>query len=242
MDFQPSTLQQRESFYTEEFDEERVRSWFAANNVDFPQLLGIDMGSETKMTKDKNRMDKIVNLKAVDLKNKFIGHLPEDVYYDRNRYKKPDDILESLDFKNVWTSNNLLGQQLAFDLDPENVTCICKGFCDICMKKTVEHAVELAEKLKDKFKQVSLVYSGQGMHVHVFDKEAFTLSINARDHLNEKYREFPLDPWVSKGYMRLMRLPYTLHGEVSRIVTPLTIREAKKFDPADKKVMPKFLE
>lgn len=243
MDLVPSTLEQRESFYKEEFDIEKVKAWFEENKIGFPQLVAVDCGTDTGIIKDKNRIGKIISLKAVDLKNKFMGYLPEDVYYDRNLYRDPDSMLDSLDFKGVWHTDNLLGQELAFDLDPENIKCTCEKICDKCMKKSVEKSVELAERLKGRYKKVSLVYSGRGMHVHVFDEEASKLSIVERDHLNERFKEFPIDHWVSKGYIRLIRLPYSLHGGVSRIALPLTIKEAESFDPStDERAIPKFLK
>ncbi|MEJ2241047.1 MAG: hypothetical protein P8Y18_02750 [Candidatus Bathyarchaeota archaeon] len=52
-----------------------------------------------------------------------------------------------------------------------------------------------------------------------------------------------IDKWVTSGSMRLIRLPYSLHGMVSRIVTPLKISELEDFDPLkDKRTIPKFLE
>jgi hypothetical protein len=42
--------------------------------------------------------------------------------------------------------------------------------------------------------------------------------------------------------MRLIRLPYSLHGLVSRIVLPLKKSELERFNPiSDARCMPKFL-
>ncbi|MFB0515004.1 MAG: hypothetical protein ACETWG_00175, partial [Candidatus Neomarinimicrobiota bacterium] len=46
-----------------------------------------------------------------------------------------------------------------------------------------------------------------------------------------KREGFPIDEWVTSGGMRLIRLPYSLHGMVSRIVTPLDLSELGSFDP-----------
>ncbi|MFH1064542.1 MAG: DNA primase small subunit domain-containing protein [Candidatus Woesearchaeota archaeon] len=243
MDIIPASLTQREQFYKKEFDLERLKEWFMKNSIKFPQLMAVDMGTETGIIKDESKKNKLINIKAVDLRDKFLRYLPEDVYYDRNVYKDPDILLDTLDFKGVWDTDNLLGQQLAFDIDPENMKCSCDGFCDRCMRSAVQNAVALAERLQDNFTRIGLVYSGRGMHVHVFDKEAFSLSVGERDSLNAELKDFAIDPWVSRGYIRLIRLPFSLHGRVSRIVTPLTIKEAVDFDPAtDRRILPEFLK
>jgi len=51
-----------------------------------------------------------------------------------------------------------------------------------------------------------------------------------------------MDEWVPAGGMRLIRLPYSLNGLVSRIAIPLAKNEPGVFDPiADERIIPKFL-
>jgi DNA primase catalytic subunit len=69
------------------------------------------------------------------------------------------------------------------------------------------------------------------MHVHVFDKGAFSLGIAGREALNAEFKEYAIDPRVSRGRIRPMRLPYSLNGLVSRIVLPFSKKEAERFDP-----------
>jgi len=245
--FRPSTLAEREIFYREEFNLNKAKDWFRKNKIDYPQLFAVDMGSETGIIKDKKKKNQIINMWPEHLQDKLVNYLPEDVYYDRNSYKNAELMLKTLDFKNAWKSKNLIGQELAFDIDPENIKCKCKKrfpkFCEECMPKAVKSAIALAELLKERFEKVGLVYSGRGMHVHVFDKEAFGLSIKEREELNKKAKKFYIDPWVSRGYIRLMRLPYSLNALVSRIVIPLTMKEAKKFNPLTAKTtLPRFLK
>ena len=53
----------------------------------------------------------------------------------------------------------------------------------------------------------------------------------------------PIDRWVSGGHSKLMRLPFSLHGVVSRVVLQLTENEMESFDPgSDERVMPGFLK
>jgi DNA primase catalytic subunit len=54
---------------------------------------------------------------------------------------------------------------------------------------------------------------------------------------------FGIDTWVTEGEMRLIRLPYSLHGMVSRIAIPLDKKEIERFNPIlDEKCIPKFLQ
>jgi DNA primase catalytic subunit len=57
-----------------------------------------------------------------------------------------------------------------------------------------------------------------------------------------KKEGFHIDEWVTSGEMRLIRLPYSLNGLVSRLVLPLTRDELKSFDPIhDERALPGFL-
>lgn len=234
MDFKPATLEQRKQFY-KKFRPDR--DWFRQ----FPQLIAFDLGTETGITTNPAKEGKLINMKAVDIKNKLLKYLPEDVYYDRNQYKKPDVMLKSLDFKGVWKTENLLGQELAFDIDPENIECSCSRICGKCMRKTVSKAIGLSDFLKQNFNRIRFVYSGRGMHVHVLDNSAFKLSVKERTELNKECMQFSIDPWVSKGFIRLIRLPYSLNAAVSRIVMP--INNIDDFDPVTSgKVVPDFVK
>lgn len=245
MKFKVSNLKDRELFYKNEFNIKKVASFFKKK----PQLFAIDCGTETKIIKDKSKYKKIINLKPdinyKELKERLIYYLPEDVYYDRNVYKNPNKCLK---FKNCFLCKNFLGQELAFDIDPENITCKKCGrkkfpkFCIHSLRIALEDSLNLYKELKKEFKKVKIVYSGRGYHIHVFDKRAYKLSIRERGNLNNKYIRYHIDPWVSYGKIRLIRLPYSLNSLVSRIVIPLKLKEIKKFNPlSNKKIIPKFL-
>ncbi|MDY6769959.1 MAG: DNA primase, partial [Candidatus Nanohaloarchaea archaeon] len=67
-----------------------------------------------------------------------------------------------------------------------------------------------------------LVYSGRGFHIHVEDDEAFRMDREDRRELADRVAaEFPIDTQVTAGEKDLIRLPGSLHGLVSRIVTPI---------------------
>jgi DNA primase catalytic subunit len=70
------------------------------------------------------------------------------------------------------------------------------------------------------------------------------LSHKERQELAEQVKKegFHIDEWVTAGEMRLIRLPFSLNGLVSRIVLPLTKVELQTFDPIhDLRVLPSFL-
>jgi len=256
MRFRVSNLKDREFFYKREFNTKKVGYFFVGSyfkkRFQIPQIFSVDCGTETKIIKDKKNYNKIINLKPginyKELKKRLIYYLPEDVYYDRNLYKNPKICLRCLKFKKCFSCKNFLGQELVFDIDPENIECnICgrkkfPNFCLHSMKKSLEDSLRLYKELKEIFKHVKIVYSGRGYHVHVLDKKAYKLSLDERNKLNKKFNRYHIDPWVSHGRIRLIRLPYSLNSLVSRIVTPLKIKDIGKFNPKDnKKVIPKFL-
>jgi len=59
-----------------------------------------------------------------DVLEYILQYLPEGIYYDRNIYKdiKVCQKCEK-DYKDCWYCENFIGQELAFDIDPENVDC-----------------------------------------------------------------------------------------------------------------------
>jgi DNA primase catalytic subunit len=107
-----------------------------------------------------------------------------------------------------------------------------------------EQAASLYEHLEAQFSNMKIVYSGRGFHIHVFDPEAYAFSPKKRRQIARKVKEkgFGIDEWVTAGDMRLIRLPYSLHGLVSRVVVPVEKGELEGFDPVhDKRCLPKFL-
>ena len=104
--------------------------------------------------------------------------LPEAVYYDRTVYGINDE---------------KIGQELAFDLDPENVVCPIHGslkdkmkrqqglsFCELELDIVKAGSCGFDMKnLETRFPDVKAVYSGRGFHIHVFDQEAYQLSPTA---------------------------------------------------------------
>jgi DNA primase catalytic subunit len=242
-----ATLEEREQFYSREFNLQKVAEWFRGGlgNTKF----GVIIGRHTKIYPEKYKQDASTTIIVDEYKNiedarqQILEFLPEAVYYDRNVYDK---------------KNNKIGQELAFDLDPENITCPIHGsladkmkrkqglsFCEIEFDMVKKEATGLHEFLADRFSDLKVVYSGRGFHLHVFDQEAYRLSLDERLNLAKQAKQagFHIDDWVTSGEFRLIRLPYSLNGLVSRIAWPLTEDELKSFDAVhDKRCLPKFFD
>jgi len=242
-----STLEERKSFYTDEFNPEKVAQWFGSlsGKVKFAVIIG----RHTKIYPKKYEEDASTTIivdeysSLGDVRQQIIEFLPEAVYYDRNVYD-PDD--------------RITGQELAFDLDPENITCPVHGtlaekmkrrqglsFCELELEMVKQEAVSLYDFLSSRFSEVRTVYSGRGFHLHVLDHEAYRFSKQERQDLAAivKKEGFHIDEWVTSGEMRLIRLPCSLNGLVSRIVLPLKNEELERFDPIhDERTLPVFLK
>ena len=241
-----STLEERKQFYTQEFNLEKVAKWLEEHKGKVK--FAVIMGRHTKIYPEKYKEDASTTIiideytGLSEVQDDIIEFLPEAAYYDRNVYDEND---------------RKTGQELAFDLDPENITCPVHGsladkmerhqglgFCKLELELVKEQAIRLYEHLEAQFSSMKIVYSGRGFHIHVFDPEAYALSTKERRQIAQKVKEkgFQIDEWVTSGSMRLIRLPYSLHGLVSRVVVPVEKGELERFDPIhDKRCIPKSL-
>ncbi len=241
-----TTLKERKQFYTSEFDLEKVAQWFKGELG--KTKFAVIMGRHTKIFLEKYKEDAATTIiideykNLEDLRKQILDFLPEAVYYDRSVYDECD---------------RKTGQELAFDLDPENITCPIHGtladklkrkqglsFCELELEMVKQEAVGLYEFLANRFCDVKAVYSGRGFHLHVFDPQTYQLSTQKREELAQlvKSVRYHIDEWVTSGEMRLIRLPWSLNGIVSRIALPLTKKELESFDAVhDERCLPKFL-
>jgi len=125
-------------------------------------------------------------------------------------------------------------RELVFDLDPEDVDCEdCRRrkkylddtaaaytFCEECFAAAARETRQLYAFLENHFDQLRLVYSGRGFHIHVEDADAYRMDREDRRELAGKVaKEFPIDTQVTAGEKNLIRLPGSLHGLVSKVVT-----------------------
>jgi DNA primase small subunit len=241
-----ATLEERREFYAGEFDARKLARWLGKREG--RMKFAVIIGRHTKIFPEEYRddadttiiIDEYENLRDVRLQ--IIEFLPESAYYDRNVYGAGD--LKT-------------GQELAFDLDPENITCPIHGsladklkrgqglgFCSLELDMVKQQALNLHEYLEKEFSELRIVYSGRGFHIHVLDEAAFGLSEKERRKIAGvvKKKGFAIDEWVTAGEMRLIRLPYSLHGMVSRVVLPLEKSDLEQFDPVgDERCIPRFL-
>ncbi len=253
-------LEERKQFYEREFEIEKVKKWFAGReNTVFAIIIGRHTGiypqEFKKIKKDIVLIDEYKNLGEV--KEYLLQYLPEGAYYDRNVYESREACRTcGKSYRECWNCKGFVGQELAFDVDPENISCPYHGdveekmkqhqglsFCMYEFKAVKKQTALLHQELKKRFSKIRIVYSGRGFHLHVLDKEATVLGKREREKLAQKLsKKFAIDEWVTSGEMRLIRLPYSLHGMVSRICIPLEIQEVENFNfRKQRKCIPKFI-
>lgn len=175
------------------------------------------------------------------------------MYYDRNAYASVESFRGSgADYAKPWGRRGFLGQELAFDLDPENLECPIHGdieakmrrrqglsFCDWEFNEIRRQAAELYDELADRWSRLSIVYSGRGFHIHVFDDETFGYTKTRRTRIaSEVGRRYAIDEWVTSGEMRLIRMPHSLHGMVNRVVVPVPRHKLDAFRYDDRRTDP----
>lgn len=252
-----ANLAERKEFYRKEFDLQKVRAWLSWRDI-LSTAFAVIVGRKTNVypkefesVKDKALViDEHSGLH--DVLEYILYYLPEGVYYDRNVYR--DLRLCKNCQENCWKCKNFLGQELAFDLDPENVDCPYHGsleervarkdtisFCMVEFKRVRKNTVRLYKELSKDFEKLRIVFSGRGFHVHVLDESAMKLSKKEREEIAKRFEGFGIDEWITNGEMRLIRLPYSLNALVSRICVPISFEELKSFDPR-KFAKPAFLK
>ncbi len=255
----PSRLEERRRFYATLMHWEAAERWFAG----FPgqRVFALILGRHSGIYPQRFRSLKNIALLVEDartvrgLRPYLLKYLPEGVYYDRNAYTEVDAARRSgLDYAHAWRSRLFAGQELAFDLDPENLDCPIHGdiaarmrrhqglsFCDWEFEETRRQAAELHDWLSAEWSSIDAVYSGRGFHLHVLDRDAYALTRRERAALARRYgQRFAIDEWVTSGEMRLIRLPFSLHGMVSRIVVPVPRGRLDAFRYNDPRAMPAF--
>lgn len=249
----PSTLEERKHFYTS-FELKKSRDWVGRKLV-YLVVIGRHSNIYPPQYKnDKNDPLAIDNYHSLyQVQQYILTFLPEGVYYDRNYYKN-FNLCHTHNLRKAWTWSNFTGQELAFDLDPENVHCPIHGtlqermkqgkgltFCKTAFEITKNNTLTLYEQLIQQYNDVRIVFSGRGFHLHIFDPSTRTLTRKQRKTIAQKYAHYGIDTWVTEGDMRLIRLPYSLNGVSSRIVTPLTKTQLQRFNP-ETDALPHFLK
>ncbi len=255
----PATLEDRRGFFARGMAYEAAEAWFAS----FPgeRVFALILGRHSGIYPRRYRALKNIALLVEDartvrhLRPYLLKYLPEGVYYDRNAYASVREARQrAVDYAHAWRSPVFRGQELAFDLDPENLDCPIHGdirdkmrrhqglsFCDWEFEETRRQAAEMHDELSREWSRLAVVYSGRGFHVHVLDADAYALTKTQRARIARSFgKRFALDEWVTSGEMRLIRLPFSLHGMVSRIVVPVPRRDLDTFSYDDARAVPAF--
>jgi DNA primase catalytic subunit len=256
----PASLQERRYFYEREFRTNLVREWFRGWTR--PIVFAVIIGRHTRIfpaqyRRDRDRTILIDEYNTLqDLRQYCIEFRPESVYYDRNVYKSWDEARHRSE--RMEELGESFGQQLAFDIDPENFECPIHGsledklnrrqglsFCRLELQLAQEQALDLMDELSKSFAELRIVYSGRGFHIHVLDEDTLFWTRKQRVTLVRSLvrRGYLMDEWVAGGGMRLIRLPHSLNGLVSRLATPLDRVKVRPFDPVtDPHCLPSFAQ
>ncbi|HYV08584.1 MAG TPA: DNA primase [Thermoplasmata archaeon] len=259
-DLGPASLEARRAFYRGKMDYRTAERWMARPRGDraYALILGRHSGIYPRRFRSLKNVPLIVDdvRGPRDLRPFLVKYLPEGVYYDRNVYASLAEARRAgVDYAHAWRSRHFLGQELAFDLDPENLDCPIHGdiadkmrrgqglsFCDWEFEEVRGQAAELYDELSRRWTRLRVVYSGRGFHIHVFDEAGFRLNRRERGTIaREVARRYAIDEWVTSGEMRLIRLPYSLHGMVSRIVIPVDRSRLERFRYDDHRARPRGL-
>jgi DNA primase catalytic subunit len=249
----PAKIFERRRYYSK-LDFGPMERWFQGRPDGLANpIFHLDPGNETRYFRReyKEKLGKLLYFEVEDfreLREMVMEYLPEDLYYDRNIYrdKKKCAECEKRGEGGCLSCSECMGQELMFDIDPENIDCPNCGtledrvrgasmfkFCYMCFNKAIEQTEQLHGWLKaEKGWNLSVVYSGRGFHIYAEGDEALRMSFEERKRLSKSMKEegFAIDPWVTDGEARLARVPYSLNGLVSRICQPIKIEEIKKLD------------
>jgi len=238
-------------------DYESAEAWFEGfpGERAYAIILGRHSGIYPRRFRSLKNISLVIDeaLPVRGLRPYLLKYLPEGVYYDRNAYASLAQARRArMDYAHPWRSPYFRGQELAFDLDPENLECPVHGdieakmrrgqglsFCDWEFQEVRRQAVALHDELRETWGNVRIVYSGRGFHLHVLDSDAYGLTKKERTRIARDFSDrYAIDEWVTSGEMRLIRLPYSLHGMVSRIVVPVPAQRLDSFSYDDPSAVP----
>ena len=120
------------------------------------------------------------------------------------------------------TDDDLKRQAGVFDAPPEGFPY---RFEDL--DQSLEYGFEVKDYFEDSLDTdaTQVVYSGQGCHVYMYDPDPeYRYSEVPRQLIAtilEEKKDIPIDTPVTTDESRVIRLPYSLHAGVSRVVTPI---------------------
>lgn len=168
--------------------------------------------------------------------------IPEAVYYATDQWDRNWVLPVDIDAKDVAYERALeMGEPRSGESQEEFIERV--GIIDEDPEgykyafEDIEQALVYGFAVKDIFEDTlnaewtQVVYSGQGCHIYLLDDDTeHQYDQRAREVLVEFLEhdyDIPIDSVVTADEARVMRLPYSLHAGVSRVVTPI---ESPDFD------------
>lgn len=154
--------------------------------------------------------------------------VPEAVYYSVQHHDRPWVVLLDIDAKDIAANRD----ESAEAIKARDPTGYDYAFEDV--DRAIEYGFDAERILQTRYDadDTQVYYTGQGVHVYLLDTdELHQYDRRSRAVLVDLFQEIhdiPVDGVVTSDPARFGRLPYTLHTDVSRIVTPL---ESTEFDP-----------
>jgi len=211
------------------------RGAFGQENSDFSQWEGSNSVKQFIKAPPENEpitgKHELVSPELVD-----VPAVPEAVYYATDFHDRNWVLVVDIDAKDValeyaketvsanadTTDDDLKRKAGVFDSPPEGYPY---RFEDL--DRALEYGFEVEEYFEDRLDTdaTQVVYSGQGCHVYMYDSDPeYRYSEVPRRliaiELEEK-KGIPIDTPVTTDESRVIRLPYSLHAGVSRVVTPI---------------------
>ncbi|MGD2250313.1 MAG: DNA primase catalytic subunit PriS [Candidatus Methanofastidiosia archaeon] len=192
MKFKEATLEDRQKYFTSEWDPDQLPS-FICDNLPYLEFAFDNDGSGPN---DRyNAYSSIAELRAKIKKN-----APYAVYSSVSHYEYPAQ------------RENWLRAELVFDIDARDLparrcTCRLGEVCEICLVDAKDIALTLIDTLRDDFgvENLFLIYSGRGYHVRCTDNNA--MSIEPRGKIFEYVTGsiIPDDLFMVYGYPAAFR-------------------------------------
>ena len=163
---------------------------------------------------------------------------PDAVYYALDHWERPWVLGVDIDAKDI-AAQRASGETTAVESDDDVETEQLRAagildsapegypyaFADI--EQALKYGFTVQEIFEDDFaaEETMVVYSGQGCHVYLLNTDReHRYDEQSREVINDllltEY-EIPIDPVVTADRRRVMRLPYSLHADISRVVQPI---------------------
>ena len=163
---------------------------------------------------------------------------PDAVYYALDHWERPWVLAVDIDAKDIAAQRaSHETTPIESDDDVETKQLRAAGILDSApegypyafadIEQALKYGFTVQEIFEDDFaaEETMVVYSGQGCHVYLLDSNRkHRYDEQSREVINDlllNEYEIPIDPVVTADRRRVMRLPYSLHADASRVVQPI---------------------